>query len=180
MMPLKMDPLLPAETKQICYSILTDAQKRKFEEENELDSPSASRGWRVSAATSSCSAGPWPGFPHDPLQDSHLRGTRPAAGRAGISRKPRGLVLVTGPTGSGKSTTLASIIDAINSERRSTSSPSKIPIEYLHPHKKCVVNQREVGADTHSFKKALKYILRQDPTSCCSASCATWRRSRPP
>ncbi|WP_303721154.1 type IV pilus twitching motility protein PilT, partial [Malonomonas rubra] len=80
-----------------------------------------------------------------------------------LSRKPRGLVLVTGPTGSGKSTTLAAIIDAINSSRNEHIITIEDPIEYLHPHKKCLVNQREVGADTQSFKKALKYILRQDP-----------------
>jgi twitching motility protein PilT len=80
-----------------------------------------------------------------------------------ISRKPRGLVLVTGPTGSGKSTTLASIIDSINMERQEHIITIEDPIEYVHPHKNCIVNQREVGADTHSFKKALKYILRQDP-----------------
>jgi len=80
-----------------------------------------------------------------------------------ISRKANGLVLVTGPTGSGKSTTLASIIDSINSERHEHIVTIEDPIEYLHPHKNCVVNQREVGADTYSFKNALKYILRQDP-----------------
>ena len=82
---------------------------------------------------------------------------------AELSKKPRGLVLVTGPTGSGKSTTLASIIDKINTERHEHIVTIEDPIEYLHPHKNCIVNQREVGADTHSFKKALKYILRQDP-----------------
>ncbi|MFY9271048.1 MAG: PilT/PilU family type 4a pilus ATPase, partial [Candidatus Manganitrophaceae bacterium] len=80
-----------------------------------------------------------------------------------LTKKPRGLVLVTGPTGSGKSTTLASIIDRINSERSDHIITIEDPIEYLHPHKKCVVNQREVTTDTKSFKTALKYILRQDP-----------------
>jgi twitching motility protein PilT len=80
-----------------------------------------------------------------------------------ITKKPRGLVLVTGPTGSGKSTTLASIIDRVNSERHDHIVTIEDPIEYLHPHKNCVVNQREVGADTKSFTNALKYILRQDP-----------------
>jgi twitching motility protein PilT len=80
-----------------------------------------------------------------------------------ITKKPRGLVLVTGPTGSGKSTTLASIIDRINTERHDHIVTIEDPIEYLHPHKNCVVNQREVGADTKSFTNALKYILRQDP-----------------
>ncbi len=80
-----------------------------------------------------------------------------------LAKKPRGLVLVTGPTGSGKSTTLASIIDKVNTDRHEHIITIEDPIEYLHPHKNCLVNQREVGADTQSFKKALKYILRQDP-----------------
>ena len=77
--------------------------------------------------------------------------------------KNRGLVLVTGPTGSGKSTTLASMIDKINTERHDHIVTIEDPIEYLHPHKGCLVNQREVGADTKAFKNALKYVLRQDP-----------------
>ena len=80
-----------------------------------------------------------------------------------LSKRPRGLILVTGPTGSGKSTTLAAIIDKINTERHEHLITIEDPIEYLHAHKNCVVNQREIGADTQSFKKALKYILRQDP-----------------
>ncbi len=80
-----------------------------------------------------------------------------------LSKKPRGLVLVTGPTGSGKTTTLATIIDKINTDRHEHIMTIEDPIEYLHPHKNCLVNQREVGADTRSFKTALKYILRQDP-----------------
>ncbi|MFP8875888.1 MAG: PilT/PilU family type 4a pilus ATPase, partial [Myxococcota bacterium] len=82
---------------------------------------------------------------------------------AKLSQKPRGLILVTGPTGSGKSTTLATMMDKINTERNEHIVTIEDPIEYLHPHKGCVVNQREVGADTGSFKDALKYILRQDP-----------------
>jgi twitching motility protein PilT len=80
-----------------------------------------------------------------------------------ITTRPRGLVLVTGPTGSGKSTTLASIIDRINSEQRVHIMTIEDPIEYLHSHKMCIVNQRDVGADTASFRDALKYVLRQDP-----------------
>jgi twitching motility protein PilT len=80
-----------------------------------------------------------------------------------LVKKPRGLVLVTGPTGSGKSTTLASMIDRINSERHEHIVTIEDPIEFLHPHKKCIVNQREVNSDTSAFKVALKYILRQDP-----------------
>src|SRR5206468_9353061 len=82
---------------------------------------------------------------------------------AELADRPRGLVLVTGPTGSGKSTTLATIIDKINSEQHYHILTIEDPIEFLHPHKNCIVNQREVGADTDSFKKALKYVLRQDP-----------------
>ena len=82
---------------------------------------------------------------------------------AELAKRPRGLLLVTGPTGSGKSTTLASIVNKINTERRDHIVTIEDPIEYLHPHKGCVVNQREVGADTATFKDALRYILRQDP-----------------
>jgi twitching motility protein PilT len=82
---------------------------------------------------------------------------------ADLASKPRGLILVTGPTGSGKSTTLASIIDKINSETRQHIMTIEDPIEYLHPHKRSIVNQREVGTDTGTFKQALKYVLRQDP-----------------
>jgi twitching motility protein PilT len=82
---------------------------------------------------------------------------------AELAKKPRGLILVTGPTGSGKSTTLAAMVDKINVERSEHIVTIEDPIEFVHPHKKCVVNQREVFADTHSFKNALKSILRQDP-----------------
>jgi twitching motility protein PilT len=161
---LNHPPLQPAETKQLCYSILTDAQKRKFEEENELDLSFGVKGLARFRGNIFMQRGALAGafrmIPYKFLSFEEL-GLPPVVKE--ISRKPRGLVLVTGPTGSGKSTTLASIIDAINTERHEHIITIEDPIEYIHPHKNCVVNQREVGSDTQSFKKALKYILRQDP-----------------
>ncbi len=156
--------LSSAETKQLCYSVLTDAQKRKFEEENELDLSFGVKGLSRFRGNLFVQRGAVAGvFRAIPFE---IRGFDelglPSVVKV-LSRKPRGLVLVTGPTGSGKSTTLAAIIDAINQERSEHIITIEDPIEYLHPHKKCLVNQREVGADTQSFKKALKYILRQDP-----------------
>jgi len=164
LVPLKTAPLTPVETKQICYSILTDAQKHKFEEDNELDLSFGVKG--LSRFRSNifmqrgAVAGAFRTIPFKILTFQEL-GLPPVV--AELSKKPRGLILVTGPTGSGKSTTLASIIDKINNERHEHIMTIEDPIEYLHPHKNCLVNQREVGADTRSFKAALKYILRQDP-----------------
>ncbi len=162
--PLQLPNLSAAETKQLCYSVLTDAQKRKFEEENELDLSFGVKGLSRFRGNLFVQRGAVAGaFRTIPFE---IRGFEelglPPVVRS-LSKKPRGLVLVTGPTGSGKSTTLAAIIDAINRERSEHIITIEDPIEYLHPHKKCLVNQREVGADTQSFKKALKYILRQDP-----------------
>ncbi len=164
LVPLKAPPLTPVETKQLCYSILTDAQKHKFEEENELDLSFGVKG--LSRFRSNifmqrgAVAGAFRTIPFKILTFQEL-GLPPIVTE--LSKRPRGLILVTGPTGSGKSTTLASIIDKINTERHEHIVTIEDPIEYLHPHKNCLVNQREVGADTASFKKALKYILRQDP-----------------
>ena len=164
LVPLKMAPLSAVETKQLCYSILTDAQKHKFEEDNELDlSFGVKRLARFRAnifMQRGAVAGAFRTIPFKILSFQEL-GLPPVVTE--LSKKPRGLVLVTGPTGSGKSTTLASIIDKINTDRHEHIMTIEDPIEYLHPHKNCLVNQREVGADTRSFKTALKYILRQDP-----------------
>ena len=162
--PLRMPPLSPPETKQLCYSVLTDAQKHRFEENNELDLSfsvqklSRFRG-NIFVQRGNVS-GAFRAIPY----------TIPNVDDLGLPKivselgeKPRGLILVTGPTGSGKSTTLAAIINKINQERNEHIVTVEDPIEYLHPHKGCIVNQREVGADTESFKMALKYILRQDP-----------------
>jgi twitching motility protein PilT len=164
LVPLKMAPLTPVETKQLCYSILTDAQKHSFEENNELDLSFGVKGLSRFRANifmqRGAVAGAFRTIPFKILTFQEL-GLPPVV--AELSKKPRGLILVTGPTGSGKSTTLASIIDKINTERHEHIMTIEDPIEYLHPHKNCLVNQREVGADTKSFKTALKYILRQDP-----------------
>ncbi|AKU90299.1 type IV pilus twitching motility protein PilT [Vulgatibacter incomptus] len=164
LMPLKQAPLTPVETKQICYSVLTEAQKHKFEEENELDASFGVKGLSRFRANvflqRGAVAGAFRTIPFKVMSFADL-GLPPIVST--LAEKPRGLVLVTGPTGSGKSTTLASIIDKINTERNAHIITIEDPIEYLHPHKNSVVNQREVGADTDSFKKALKYILRQDP-----------------
>ncbi len=164
MTPLKVPPMLPADTKQLCYSLLTDAQKRKFEEENELDLSFGVKGLSRFRGNIFMQRGAVAGvfrvIPYKILTFEELG--LPSVVKD-IARRPRGLVLVTGPTGSGKSTTLASIIDLINNERQEHIVTIEDPVEFLHPHKKCLVNQREVGSDTQSFKKALKYILRQDP-----------------
>jgi twitching motility protein PilT len=162
--PLKLPPLGPVETKQLCYSILTEEQKIHFEKTSELDLSfgikSLSRFRANIFMQRGAVAGAFRTIPFKILTFEEL-------GLPGIiselSNKPSGLVLVTGPTGSGKSTTLASIIDKINNEQRLHIITIEDPIEYLHPHKMSVVNQREVGTDTEGFKQALKYVLRQDP-----------------
>jgi twitching motility protein PilT len=164
MHPLKIPPMNASETKQMCYSVLTDAQKHRFEEHNELDLSFGVRGLARFRANifmqRGAVAGAFRAIPFKILTFEELGLPRVVND---FVKKPRGLILVTGPTGSGKSTTLASVIDRINSERNEHIVTIEDPIEYLHPHKGCVVNQREVGADTKSFANALKYILRQDP-----------------
>jgi len=164
LVPLKTPPLTPVDTKQLCYSILTDAQKHRFEEDNELDLSfgvkNLSRFRSNIFMQRGAVAGAFRTIPFKILTFQEL-GLPPVVNE--IAAKPRGLVLVTGPTGSGKSTTLASILDKVNDDRHEHIVTIEDPIEYLHPHKNCIVNQREVGADTDSFKRALKYILRQDP-----------------
>jgi twitching motility protein PilT len=162
--PLKSPPLTAPETKQLCYSILTDSQKHRFEESNELDLSFGVKGLSRFRANifmqRGAVAGAFRTIPFKIMSFSEL-GLPPIV--ESMAARPRGLVLVTGPTGSGKSTTLAAILDKINTDRHEHIITVEDPIEYLHPHKNCIVNQREVNADTKSFKTALKYILRQDP-----------------
>jgi len=162
--PLKLAPLGPVETKQLCYSVLTEEQKIEFEKNKELDLSFGVKNLSRFRANVFMQRGAVSGaFRSIPFKILSFEELGLPAVVAGLAKKPRGLVLVTGPTGSGKSTTLASIIDKINSETRQHIMTIEDPIEYLHPHKKSVVNQREVGSDTNAFKVALKYVLRQDP-----------------
>jgi twitching motility protein PilT len=164
LLPLNLPPLTAVETKQLCYSVLTEAQKHKFEEDNELDLSFGVKGlsrFRGNVFVQrGAVAGVFRVIPYKILTFEEL-GLPPVV--KDLTEKPRGLILVTGPTGSGKSTTLASMIDKINTDRHSHIVTIEDPIEYLHPHKGCIVNQREVGADTKGFRNALKYVLRQDP-----------------
>ena len=159
-----IDPLAAQETREIVYSLLNDAQRKKFENNLQLDFayaiPNVAR-FRVNCffQRGSISAA-FRLIPHEILSLDQLG--LPSVLEE-FCRKPRGFVLVTGPTGSGKSTTLASMVDMINSEREEHILTIEDPIEFLHGHKKCIVNQREVGADAIDFSGALKSALREDP-----------------
>src|SRR5689334_4206949 len=163
-LPLQLPPLGPIETKALCYSVLTEEQKIVFEKNNELDLSFGVKGLSRVRANLFMQRGAVAGaFRAIPFKVRTFDELGLPAVIADLANKPRGLVLVTGPTGSGKSTTFASIIDKINTETRQHIMTVEDPIEFLHPNKLSVVNQREVGSDTSSFKTALKYVLRQDP-----------------
>ena len=160
----EFEQLTPQDTQRLAYSVLNEAQKQKFEEENELDLSFGIQNlarFRCNvyrergAVAAAIRVVPFKIRSFDELN-------LPPIVRQ-LADRPKGLILVTGPTGSGKSTTLAAMIDKINSERSEHIITIEDPIEFVHPHKKCLVNQREIFADTHSFKNALKSILRQDP-----------------
>ena len=156
--------LRPKDTLQIAYSILTENQKKRFETENELDFSfgvqNLSRFRGNVFKQRGCVAMAIRQIPYEITSVEQL-GLPPVL--AQLADRPRGLVLVTGPTGAGKSTTLAALVDKINRERRGHIITIEDPIEFIHKHKRCMVNQREIGADTNSFTSALKYALRQDP-----------------
>lgn len=164
LVPIKHPPLKTAETKDICYSVLTDAQKQKFEENWELDFSFGIQGLSRFRGNIYMQRGAVAGaFRLIPFKIRGLQelGVPPIVSE--IARKPRGLILVTGPTGCGKTTTLAAIIDQINRERHDHIVTIEDPIEYLIEHKNCLVNQREIGSDTKSFHNALRSVLREDP-----------------
>jgi twitching motility protein PilT len=161
---LDLPLLTPSETKQLAYSVLTDAQKKRFEESMELDFSFGIRGlarFRCNVFNQRGAVGAVYRLIPETIKGFDELGLPKVI--ANLAEKPRGLVLVTGPTGSGKSTTLAAMIDKINAERREHILTVEDPIEYIHPHRGCLVNQREVHSDTQSFSMALRAALREDP-----------------
>src|SRR6058998_2743694 len=153
-----------ADTKQLAYSVLTDAQKHRFEENLELDFSFGVKGlsrFRANIFNQRGAVGAvFRAIPYE-IKSFEDLGLPTVVEK--LCERPRGLVLVTGPTGSGKSTTLAAMIDKINRERHEHILTIEDPIEFLHNHKNCIVNQREVNADTKGFPQALRTALRQDP-----------------
>lgn len=164
MVRVKADSLGPQDTKELCYQVLTDSQKAEFERNLELDFSfgikdiSRFRGNLFLQRGSVAAV-----FRRIPIHIPEWDAIGIPKVMREVIKRPSGLVLVTGPTGSGKSTTLASILDTINREEYGHLITIEDPIEFVHPHKNCVVNQREVGVDTKSFHNALRQILRQDP-----------------
>jgi twitching motility protein PilT len=153
-----------AETKQLVYGVLTDSQKHRLEETLEVDFSFGVKGLARFRANVFFQRGAVAGaFRTIPWEMRNFKDLGLPDVVSGLCDKPRGLILVTGPTGSGKTTTLAAMLDKINSERHEHMVTIEDPIEYLHSHKKCLVNQRELHADTHSFGNALRSVLRQDP-----------------
>ncbi len=161
---LELPPLSAADTKQLVYSVCTDQQKKRFEETLELDFSFGIRGigrFRCNVFNQRGAVGAVYRLIPENVRGFHELNLPPVIAK--LSERPRGLVLVTGPTGSGKSTTLAAMLDKINTERAEHILTIEDPIEYIHQHKGCLVNQREVHSDTTSFALALRAALREDP-----------------
>jgi twitching motility protein PilT len=162
--PLDEPALTPPDTRQLLYSLLTEAQKHKFEEDLELDFSFGLKGlarFRGNVFIQrGAPAGVFRMIPYE-IMSLETLGLPSVTGK--LTNYPRGMILVTGPTGSGKSTTLAAFLDKINQERKAHIITVEDPIEFVHKHKNCLVNQREIGSDTRNFGNALKHILRQDP-----------------
>jgi twitching motility protein PilT len=161
---LQQPELTPAETKHLVYSVLTDTQKKRFEESMELDFSFGIRGlarFRCNVFNQRGAVAAVYRLIPEKIRSFGELGLPPVL--MNLSERPRGLVLITGPTGSGKSTTLAAMLDKINAERHGHILTIEDPIEYIHLHKNCVVNQREVHSDTVSFTNALRAALREDP-----------------
>ncbi|MCZ6670205.1 MAG: type IV pilus twitching motility protein PilT, partial [Acidobacteria bacterium] len=164
LVPLQMPPISAPESKHLAYSVMTDNQKHRFEEHLELDFSFGVRGLaRFRANVFQQRGAVAAAFRTIPWEIKTFKELNLPQVVSDLCDKPRGLILVTGPTGSGKSTTLAAMLDKVNSERHEHIVTIEDPVEYLHSHKKCVVNQRELHADTHSFAAALRSALRQDP-----------------
>ena len=164
LVPLDLAPLTPAETKQLAYSVMTDAQKHRFEEDLELDFSFGLKGlarFRANCFNQRGACGSvYRVIPFE-IKNFDQLGLPSVVSK--LCEKPRGLILVTGPTGSGKSTTLAAMIDKVNMDRHEHIITIEDPIEFVHQHKNCLINQREVHSDTKGFSQALRAALREDP-----------------
>lgn len=161
---VKSEDLTTDMTQRLCYSILTESQKGKFEATKELDFSFGVKGTARFRANLFFQRGAVSGvFRKIPVGIPDLESLQVPPVVRDLSKSPSGLVLITGPTGSGKSTTIAAMIDRINQDRRGHIVTLEDPIEYVHGHKNCIVNQREIGVDSVSYRSALKHILRQDP-----------------
>lgn len=164
LVPIKHPRLTEVDTKNMCYSILTDMQRHRFEEDWELDFSFGLQGlgrFRGNIYYQKAAIGG--AFRLIPFKIRTPQELNLPPTTVELARKPRGLILVTGPTGSGKTTTLAALIDQINGERAEHIVTIEDPIEYVFNHKSCLVNQREVGSDTRGFHEALRSVLREDP-----------------
>lgn len=164
---VKTDELSADDARKLCYSILTDSQKSRFEATKELDFSFGIKNMARFRANLFFQRGTVSGvFRRVPLEIPEFESLGLPSIVQETTRFPNGLVLVTGPTGSGKTTTIAGLIDKINREMRGHIITLEDPIEFIHSHKNSIINQREIGGDTVNFKVALKHILRQDPDVC--------------